>query len=84
MTCFTLYSRLSAGTGREGEGGLNEEQRGNIYITVCKTDSQWEFALCPRELKGGLRDDLEGRDGARGGREVQEGRRTCGSMVDSC
>ena len=84
LSYFTLYNRLSTGTGREGEGGLNEEWRGNIYITVCKRGSQWEFAVCPRELKGGLCGDLEGWDGVGGGREVQEGGHICISMVDSC
>ena len=23
---------------------LNFEQHGNIYVTICKIDSQWEFA----------------------------------------
>ena len=72
LSYFTLYNRLSTGTGREGEGGLNEEWRGNIYITVCKRGNQWEFAVCPRELKGGLCGDLEAWDGVGGGREVQE------------
>ena len=30
----------------EGEGGNKlRKQHGNIYITICKTDSQWELAL---------------------------------------
>ena len=24
------------------------------YITICKIDSQWEFAVCLRKLKQGL------------------------------
>ena len=38
--------------GREGEkyGKSNME----TYITICKTDSQWEFAVCLRKLKQGL------------------------------
>ena len=28
------------------------------YITICKIDSQWEFAVCLRELKQGLCDNL--------------------------
>ena len=43
------------------------------YITICKLDSQWEFAVCPRELKQGLCINLEGWDGETDGREVQEG-----------
>ena len=31
---------------QEGEGGTNAESTyGNIYTTICKTDSQWEFAI---------------------------------------
>ena len=29
------------------------EQHESIYITMCKTDSQWEFAVWLRELKSG-------------------------------
>ena len=30
------------------------ESHMETYITVCKTDSQWEFAVCLRELKCAL------------------------------
>ena len=43
------------------------------YIAICKIDSQWEFAVCLRELKQGLCINLEGWDGERHGREVQKG-----------
>ena len=44
------------------------------YITVCKTDSQWEFAVWRRELKQGLCINLEGWDGEGvGGRFKREG-----------
>ena len=43
------------------------------YITTCKIDSQWEFAVCLRELKQGLYINLEGWDEEGDGREVQEG-----------
>ena len=44
------------------------------YITICKIDSQWEFALCLRELKQGLCINLEGYDGeGDGGRFKREG-----------
>ena len=29
------------------------------YITICKTDSQWEFSVSLRELKPGLCKNLE-------------------------
>ena len=43
------------------------------YITICKTDSQWEFAVCLRELKQGLCINLEWWDGEVDERELQEG-----------
>ena len=36
------------------------------YITICKTDSQWEFAVWLSKLKHGLCINLDGWDG--GGR----------------
>ena len=54
------------------------------YITMCKIDSQWEFALWPRKLKQGLCINLEGWDGAGDGREVQKGRVIFIPMADSC
>ena len=41
------------------------------YITICKIDSQWEFAVCLRELKQGLCINLEGWDGEEDGREFK-------------
>ena len=44
------------------------------YITVCKIDSQWEFAVWLRKLKQGLCINLEGWDGRKmGGRFKREG-----------
>ena len=40
------------------------------YITVCKVDNRWEFAVRLKELKPGLGDNLEGWDGGGGGRDV--------------
>ena len=34
----------------EGEGGIYEENNVETYITICKIDSQWEFAMCLRKL----------------------------------
>ena len=42
------------------------------YITICKIDHQWEFAVCLRKLKQGLCINLEGWDEEGYGREVQE------------
>ena len=65
--------------------GKNElrEQHGNIYITECKIDSQWEFAIKHRELKLVLCDDLEGCDGVGGRSKVQEEGDICTPMADS-
>ena len=42
------------------------------YITICKTDSQWEFAVWLRKLKPGLYQPREvGWEGD--GKEVQKG-----------
>ena len=54
------------------------------YITKCKIDSQWEFAVCLRELKLGFGNNLEGWDGEGGGRNVQVGGDMGKPMVDSC
>ena len=43
------------------------------YVTICKIDSQWEFAVWLRELKQGLCINLEGKDEEGDGREVQDG-----------
>ena len=34
-------------------GKMYGENNMETYITICKTDSQWEFAVCLRELKQG-------------------------------
>ena len=54
------------------------------YITVCKIDSQWEFAVYLRKLKQGLCINLEQWDGKGDGKEVQEGGDICIPMSDSC
>ena len=56
----------------------------DIYITVCKTDSQWEFAVWLRKLKQGLFINVEGWDGERDGAGVQKGGNICIRMADSC
>ena len=54
------------------------------YISICKIDSQWEFAVWLRKLKQGLCINLEGWDGAGDGRKVQKGGDICIPMADSC
>ena len=53
-------------------------------LIICKIDSQWEFAVCLRELKQGLCINLEGWDEEGDGSEVQEGGNICIPMADSC
>ena len=65
--------------GREGE--MYAESNMKTYITICKIDSQWEFAVCLRELKQGLCINLEGWDGEGNGREVQKGGDICIPML---
>ena len=67
-----------------GEGEMYGESNMETYITICRIDSQWEFAVCLRELKQGLSINLEGQDGEENGREVQEGEDICIPMTDSC
>ena len=33
------------GGGEEGKGGMNGESNIETYKTMCKVDSQWEFAV---------------------------------------
>ena len=54
------------------------------YITICKIDSQWEFAVWLRKLKQGLCISLEGWGGEEDGREVQNRGDICIPMADSC
>ena len=69
---------MDMGRGEKGEmyGKGNME----TYITICKIDSQREFAVWLRKLKQGLCINLEGWDG----REVQKGGDICITMADSC
>ena len=60
--------------GEEGEGEMYGESNIETYNTICNIDSQRAFAVCVRELKQGLFDNLEGWDGEGDGREVLEGR----------
>ena len=54
------------------------------YITICKIDSQREFAVWLRKLKQGLCINLEGWDGEGDGSQVQKGEDICIFMTDSC
>ena len=48
------------------------ESNMETYITICKIDSQWEFAVCLRKLKQGPYINLEGWDGEGDGKEFQK------------
>ena len=54
------------------------------YITICKIDSQREFAVWLRKLNQGLCINLEGWDRVGDGREFQKGGDICIPMADSC
>ena len=89
-----IYSQDSSGetdveyrlmdTGRGGRGW--DVWRSNMKddITICKIGSQQELAMCLRKLKQDLCINLEGWDGERDGREVQEGWVICTTMADLC
>ena len=66
---------------RGGEGEMYGESNMETYITICKIDSQREFAVCLRKLKQGLGYQPRGEGD---GREVQKGGDICISMADSC
>ena len=54
------------------------------YIAMCKTDSQWEFAVWLKQLKQELCINLAGWVGEGDGREVQKGGGVCIPMADPC
>ena len=63
-----------------GEGEMYGKSNMETYITICKVDSQREFAVWLRKLKQGLCINLEGWMG----REVQKGGNICIPMANSC
>ena len=65
---------------RGGEGEMYGKSNMETYITICKIDSQQEFAVWLRNLKQGLCINLEEWDG----REVLKGGDICIPMADSC
>ena len=69
---------------RGGKHELYGESTMEIYITICKIDSQREFAVWLRKLKQGLCINHDGWDGEGDGRKVQKGRDICIPMADSC
>ena len=67
-----------------GEGELYGKSNMETYITICKIDSQWEFAVWLRKLKQGLCINLERWDGEGDGRELPKGRDIGIPVADSC
>ena len=63
---------------------MYEKSNREAYITICKIDSQWEFAVWLRKLKQVLCIDLEGWVREGDGREVQKRGDTCIPTADSC
>ena len=55
-------NRLNGHGERGGEGERYGKSNMETYITICKIDSQWEFAVQLKELKLGLCNNLEGWD----------------------
>ena len=76
------FSRQEYWSGMEGEGKMYGERNVETYTIICEVDSQWEFAIWLRELKGGLCDNQEGWDGEGDGREVQEEGDICIPMAE--
>ena len=60
-----------------------ERVRWKLNITICKIDSQWEFAVWLRKLKQGLCINLGECGGEGDGREFQKGGDICIPMADS-
>ena len=66
--------RMDLSTWGGGRGEMYGESKIGTHITVCKIDSQQEFAVWPRKLKQGLCVTLEGGVGREmGGRFKREG-----------
>ena len=68
---------------REGEDDMYGKSNMETYITICKIDSQQEFAFWLRKPKQGLCINLEGWDLEGDGREFQKGGDVCIPMADS-
>ena len=70
--------------GKRGEGEMDGKSNMETNNSICKIDSQWEFALSLRELKEGLFNNLEGWDGEGDWRGVWEGGDTGVPKSDFC
>ena len=70
--------------GNRGEGEMDGKSNMETNNSICKIDSQWEFALSLRELKEGLFNNLEGWDGEGDWRGVCGGGDMGVPKTDSC
>ena len=61
-----------------------KDHHGNIYITICKIDSKWEFAVLHRELNLELCDNLERGMGWEMGEVFRREGGVCMPVADSC
>ena len=76
---------MGRGEQRRGEGEIYGKSNMETYITICKIDSQWEFAIWLRKLKPGAL--YQPRRMGKGGRweRVSKGRGYIYiPMADSC
>ena len=69
---------------RGGESEIYVVSNMETYITVCKIDSQREFAVWLRKLKQGICINLEGWNGEADGKEFQKAGDIIIPMADSC
>ena len=58
-TCRHREQTFGHSRGERRQDDLGKEH-GNMYITICKVESQWEFTIQHRELKPVLCENLEG------------------------
>ena len=73
------------GPGEEGEGEMYGDSNTETYITICKIDSQWEFAVCFRKPQNrGSVSTWRGGMGQEDGRKVQKGGNIHIPMADLC
>ena len=80
----TDINRLMDTAGGGGRRGWKAWSDMETCITICKIESQWEFAIWLKELKLGLGNILEGWDGEEGGRDVHVEGDMGKPMADSC
>ena len=63
---------------------MYEKSNMETFITLCKIDSQQEFAVWLRKIKQGLCINLEEWDGEEDGKEAQKVGDMCIPTADSC